>query len=293
MFPRVAIVIVMCLLAVGGCSFMPAHRAGPLSPVPLNGALFPDVERAVALHGLEERAVAECMRRRGQRYEPVRARISQENPYGLLSKIDAAADGYGLTSTALARPVVDPNEGWVARLPKRERTMWHSALLGSGHHYATARASGTVSLRIALDGCVHLSRVALYGDGWEQTQLTVEGLTTRVVMIVMASDTFTAAQTRWATCMQARGHDVDTIQQARGRVQAAVSRAGVGRAALRKVGRRELRLASLDAECQQTSRLAEAARTAQHRAESALPDRSRRVVADLMNRQDRALHRSP
>ncbi|MVO86400.1 hypothetical protein GPA10_16940 [Streptomyces sp. p1417] len=288
-----AVVIALCLLVVGGCSRAPAHRGDDPPPAPFDGATVVPAEQAKSLHASEERAVAACMRQRGFAYRPVPAgRTVAESPYGLLSETQAAADGYGLTADLLAGPPDDPNARVLARLDPERRGAWRAALTGTGRHERILRAPGSPDLRINTDGCVHLGRRVLYGSAWEQTELTVAGLTARVIDRVLADPAFRGAQRTWADCLRAKGEPFATLQDARGAVQRAAHKAGDDRAALRAVGRRELQLARRDAACQRQSGLAEAVRAAQGRVEAALPASSRRQVTTLTDLRKRALDAS-
>ncbi|MEU9000210.1 hypothetical protein AB0C95_36250 [Streptomyces caniferus] len=288
-----AVMVALCLLAVGGCSQAPAHRGdGPL-PAPFDGAAVASVEQAKSLHESEERAVAACMRQRGFSYREVPAgRIVAENPYGLLTEAQAAGDGYGLTADLLAGPPDDPNAQFLARLDPRHRAAWRNALTGTGKHERTLSAPGSPDLRINTDGCVYLGRRALYGSEWEQAELTIAGLTARVTNRVLADSGFRSAQRTWADCMRAKGEPFATLQDARGAIQNAVNKAGSDRVALQNVGRRELQLAERDAACQRQSDLAEAVRTAQKRVEAALPASSHRQAAKLADLRKQALSSS-
>ena len=287
----VTILIATLILAVGGCAGAPAHRGnGPL-PVPLGDDMVVSAPQAAALHQAEERAIVSCMAQRGFSYEPVPVapRQSTDNPYGLLSESEAATNGYGLSATALAGPVKDPNEQVVAQLPIPRRDAWHDALLGTGRHQATLSAPGVAPLQIDLDGCVHVARDSLYGKDWEQAQLTVEGLVAQIVAQVTTDQGFVTAQTSWAACMKANGENLATLQQARGLVQDAVATADGDRAALQNVGRRELHVAVVDAGCQRVSDLADAVRAAQERSEARLPASSRQAVVTVVAGRDRVL----
>ncbi|NKQ24167.1 hypothetical protein [Streptomyces galbus] len=291
---RPAVVIALCLLAVGGCSPAPAHRGDDPPPAPFGGAAVASVEQAKSLHRSEERAVAACMRQRGFPYREVPVgRTVADNPYGLLTEEQAARDGYGLTADLLAGPPPDPNAQLLARLDPARRAAWRDALTGTGKQVRTLSAPNSPDLRINTDGCVYLGRRAMYGSEWEQARLTVTGLTARVIDRVLADPGFRRAQRTWADCLRADGEPFATLQDARGAIQDSANRAGSDRVALQAVGRRELRLAERDAACQRRSDLAGAVRAAQKRAEAALPASARRQVAELADLRKRALSSPP
>ncbi|MEU2135297.1 hypothetical protein [Streptomyces sp. NPDC018352] len=277
-----AVVIALCLLAMGGCSEASPHRDGDALPAPFDGVSVVPVEQAESLHESEERAVAGCMRQRGFSYRSVPAgRPVVENPYGLLTSVRAARDGYGVTSVLLAGPPHDPNAKLLAHLDEGRRTAWQNALTGTGKRKRTLSAPDSPDLYINTDGCVYLGRRAVYGGEWEQAELTVSGLTAQVIARVTADPGFRTAQRSWADCLRGKGESFATLQEARGAIQDAAAKAGRGRSALQELGRRELQLAGRDAACQRRSNLAKAVRTAQKRVEAALPTSSRRQAAAL------------
>ncbi|MGW0430423.1 hypothetical protein ACWDZZ_25825 [Streptomyces sp. NPDC002990] len=282
--------IALCLLAVSGCSDAPARRDAGALPAPFDGAGSATAQQSSALHRAEERAIASCMRDRGFSYLPVpAARPTTDNPYGLLTGAQAAADGYGLTSAALAGPAEDPNEQALAPLSEDRRAAWRNALIGTGGQQRTLNAPGSPSLHINTDGCVHLGRQGLYGSAYDQAELTVEGLTAQVVTQVSADEAFVAAQGSWARCMRGRSESARTLQEARASIQDALGAIGDDRARLRELGRRELRLAGHDAACQRESGMAAAVRTVQERIEASLPEESRQQGAALAELRKRAL----
>ncbi|SHL19951.1 hypothetical protein [Actinacidiphila paucisporea] len=282
--------IALCLLAVGGCGQAPTHRGSDVLPAPFDGIDAVPLQQARLLHESEERAVATCMRQRGFPYLTVPpGRLAEENPYGLLTQAQAAQDGYGLTAALLAGPPPDPNAKFLAQMDEGRRTAWQNALTGSGKHERILRAPDSPEMRINTDGCVYLGRRAFYGSSWEQTELTVSGLVVRVIAGVTSDPGFRTAQQTWADCMRGRGESFTTVQEARGAIQGAASKAGSDRLALQNLSRRELQLAGRDATCQRQSALVAAVRAAQKRAEAALPDASRQQAAKLANLRKQAL----
>ncbi|MFF1505924.1 hypothetical protein [Streptomyces sp. NPDC058326] len=290
---RPAALFVLCLLAVGGCSSAPAHRDASSLPVPLDGATVVPERQAGTLYEAEERAVGACMHRRGFAYEPVRAgRYVPVNPYGLLTEDAARTDGYGLASVALAGRPDDPNATAVARLDETRRTAWQKALTGSGERQITLTAKGAPSLRVNTDGCVYLARREVYGGGWEQAEVDATGVSTEVVSRVAAAPEFLAAQRTWAACMAEQGETVTTLQEARGLVQDALSKAGDDREALLRTGRREQELAVRDALCQDRGDLAGVTRTAQERVQARLPKTSWAKATQVRELREQALRRT-
>ncbi|MGR3932515.1 hypothetical protein [Streptomyces sp. BRA346] len=171
------------------------------------------------------------------------------------------------------------------------QTAWQRALTGTGHHQRVLTAPGAVTLRINTDGCVYRARRALYGAAWEQAELRLQGLGAKVVTEVTHDRAFRAAQRAWASCMRDNGDDVTSLQQARGLIQDAVTRAGRARPALQRVGDRELRLSGHDAACQRKTDLAAAVRTAQKRVEARLPASSWKVVTTVKELRGQALRK--
>ncbi|RSD16369.1 hypothetical protein [Amycolatopsis eburnea] len=280
----------LCLLPLGGCGDAPAQPGAVAQPVPLHGATVtpPEVDRA--LHEAEERSVGLCMQKRGFSYQPVPARQLPftENPYGLLSENEASVDAYGITALALTAAPDDPNLEVLARLESAGRAAWQATLTGTAQHRIVLAAPGAATLTISTDGCAFIGRETLYGQGWEQQQLTLDGLSADIVSTVLADAGFRKGEKAWATCMRRLGEVAESLQQARGLIQEAVTRAD-DRASLRRVGTDELRIARHDAACQHQANLAEVVRSVQDRVQAQLPESSWRVVGSVIDGRQRAL----
>ncbi|MEU7580076.1 hypothetical protein AB0B50_21035 [Streptomyces sp. NPDC041068] len=282
------------LLTVVGCSQAPDHRASMPLPVPLNGAAQPAPDEERVLHEAEERAVASCMRDKGfgyRRVPPVPA--PGANPYGLLTREEAEDDGYGMTSAALAAPGPDPNvrltEGWSTE----RRKGWERALVGTSRHERTITARHAPSLRVNTNGCVYQSQIELYGRGWEEARLALEGVNAKLLDDVTSTKAYAKGQRAWARCMRSRGEPYSTLDDARGAIQQQLAGAGTTPEALRRVARKELDLAVGDAQCQDESKLADIIRTGQRRAEKQLPDSAHRLAERVSAARQRVVADTP
>ncbi|MEV7024242.1 hypothetical protein [Kitasatospora sp. NPDC093558] len=212
------------------------------------------------------------MHDRGFGYQPVpAAELAPQNPYGLLDEQQARNDGYGMTSAALAQQrLSDPNQAETSKLPADRQEAWNTALVGTGHDQVTLSAPGAATLQINTDSCVYQSRNRLYGQGYDQLNLQITGLESQVIASVLQSQTFLAAQQRWADCIAGHGGTATTLQQDRAAVRDALAHAGSRPDALHATARAELDAAKLDATCQDTAHLAAAVQQAQADAETHL-----------------------
>ncbi|NEB12047.1 hypothetical protein G3I32_24925 [Streptomyces coelicoflavus] len=285
------------VLLAAGCGSASGGEAPVPDPRPLGRAAdFTAAERTV-LHHAEEAAVQRCMERRGFAYRPVPAadfrRSAESSPYGLLTSDRAAQDGYGMTGGLLQGQPPDPNATVRAALPEQERRQWQRALRGSRTEgpKQVIDVPGGPTVRVPADSCVQEATEEVYGKGWDERYLLVQGLRNRVVKKAMADDGVREAVARWADCMKKEGHAFRELQDGPRAVQRALDRAEKqgGRAALQKAGRTELRLARLDAGCQRSAKLAEAVDAAQTAVERALPTADRSALSAFRTARDQAL----
>lgn len=295
MIRRAAVPIILALLATAGCgTTAPGPSADAALPLPLGGAGYPTAGEQARLHTSEEALVAACMHAHGFDYRPVPAADRPTpNPYGLLTEKDAREDGYGMTSAALAElSLPDPNQAAVAALPAERRDAWDSALLGTGHSQTTVSATGAADLQVNTDSCVYEARTKLYGPGYDQLDLRVEGLDGTVVGAVSKDPDILGVQQKWSACMTRHGHPAATLQAARTRVEDELTQAGNRSDALHATARDELDLAQTDATCQKSVKFDDVVRDAQTRAEAALGAPAHDTAAELVAARHLALLRS-
>ncbi|NUV58152.1 hypothetical protein G6W55_00355 [Streptomyces sp. CAI-85] len=288
-------------LTAAGCSYggeQPGRGSTAPDVRPLSGATAISHADAVRLHDREERAVAACMRSRGQQYtaqpRTTSARSEETNPYGLLTPRRAAQDGYGIVGEYLYRltapaPADEPRE-----------TVWQQALTGTPAHRVTLRLPDGVSLEYSTDGCVARARTEVYGADWNTVEPVTVGLANRVIAAVEADPDHRAAVRRWSACMSKAGHPAKDLQAPRqavdSRLRTTVAEGGTGpdQDAVRALGRDEIRTARADADCQASTGLAEAVHDIQQTVEKRLlTERDRKTVASYVTDRRRALATEP
>ncbi|WP_256924981.1 hypothetical protein [Streptomyces sp. Amel2xC10] len=284
-------------LTAAGCSYgggQPGRGSTALDVRPLSGATAISHADAVRLHDREERAVAACMRARGQRYtaqpRTASARSEETNPYGLLTSRKAAQDGYGIVGEYVYRLTAP------APADEPRGTVWQQALTGTPAHRVSLRLPDGVSLEYSTDGCVARARAEVYGADWNTVEPLTVGLANRVIAAVEADPGHRAAVRRWSACMTRAGHPAKDLQAPReaidSRLRTAVSESSTGpdQDALHALGRDEIRTARADADCQGATGLAEAVRKVQQAVEkSLLTEHDRKTVAAYVADRRRAL----
>ncbi|MCX4744110.1 hypothetical protein OG455_01040 [Kitasatospora sp. NBC_01287] len=263
--------IAAVLLAVGlgaaGCAPAGGTAADPAQPAPFGNVVAGDPATLPALHRAYEQDTAACMLGRGYTYhpEPLSTQDSKppRNPYGLLTATEAGADGYGLTSGALAAPPADPNQA------RSTDSGWRTALLGTAAHQVTVQVPGGQAFFYNSDACLTTAEDQLYGPDYQRLHNTFQVLTNQVLTAVQQDPRYLAAQRDWAACMGRAGVAVKELADAPALVGDRLGQAGQDPAAVRAVGLDELRTARTDAGCQRSSALAAAVAAAQPGAERA------------------------
>lgn len=281
---------VLLALAAVGCSPDGEPGRGPaaLDIRPLSGATAYSHADAVRLHDREEDAIAVCMTSRDFAYakqpRTTSARSEETNPYGLLTPEKAAADGYGIVGEFLhlksaPSPVEEPRE-----------PAWQQALTGTPKHRVTMRLPDGVSLEYATDGCVARARAETYGSEWNTVEPYTVGLANRVIAAVEANPGYRAAIRRWSSCMTRAGHRAANLQAPRTALNSRLPKAAKSPAALRTLGRDEIRLANADARCQVETGLAGAVEVVQQTVEQRLLTADdRRTIARYTTDKHKAL----
>ncbi|MEW1780124.1 hypothetical protein [Streptomyces sp. NPDC086777] len=288
---RLAEIVVTAAAFTAGCSFPGSGGQGqvPLDPRPLSAALVTSVADTARLREHEESAVADCMARRGFRYEPERTTVSERavttNPYGLLRKDQARQDGYGVVGEILggtrdlAPPAVHHSTGWTKAL--------------QGTHVERFTLSTGVVLTYRPDGCAYQGREAAYGPGFNRLESELEGLQAAVMDQVEGDGRYIDALAEWSSCMRKSGYVYDDLQAPRKELARDVESTDGSDGALRSLGRKELRIASDDYDCERKVRLHETVYEAQRDAErSTLNDATRDDLRRYRTLKRKAL-RSP
>ncbi|MBB4895508.1 hypothetical protein FHS39_004586 [Streptomyces olivoverticillatus] len=222
-------------------------------PVP-----FPEIDfspdKQTALRQAEDRLVEGCMRDKGITYRVPNGSWKpdvQSNPYGLLTKSAASADGYLLPEES--EPSPDPE------LPDRENT----ALFGTEAHQKSIPLPLGGEIAVRTDSCYNTAQDQLYGKDWKALRHTFETLSYDVVTQVEKDSRFTAAQRSWAECLRSAHYPVTTLD-AMAPHAVKVLESVHGDAKATATVRKDLRaMAVQDAACQNRARLAEAVTAAQ------------------------------
>ncbi|MEU5094993.1 hypothetical protein [Streptomyces sp. NPDC020996] len=284
--------LLLGILGAAGCTQSGGTTPEPALPRPFDGVLSYDQRERQALHTADERLVADCMRRRGLRYQPqplVTGGTDPDdvNPYGLLTRAQARRDGYGITSARLAaRPPDDPNADR-AREPG-----WRRALLGTKSHEVRIRLPGGAEFFYNSDACVTRARQTLYGADYDRLSSTYQVLSNQVVTAVREDPRYLRAQHRWALCMRAAGVAVKSVDDPRGLVEQRLRRAADRPARLREVARYELKVSGQDADCQRTTGLTRTVAEAQARAETDAAGARTAELARLRDLRSAAVRRA-
>lgn len=269
--------IVVTAAITAGCSVAGTGDRGqvPFDPRPLSAALVTSVADTARLREQEESAVADCMARRGFRYEPERTTMSERavttNPYGLLRKEQARQDGYGVVGEILSRTVNH------APPATHHATGWTKALEGT--HVEEFKLPTGVVLTYRPDGCAYQGREAAYGLGWDRLENELEGLQAAVMGRVEKDGRYINALGKWSSCMQKSGYVYGDLQEPRKELARDMEATDGSDRALRSLGRKELRIASDDYACERRVRLHETVYEAQRYAEKSVLNDSTR--ADL------------
>ncbi|QOV36134.1 hypothetical protein IM697_39995 [Streptomyces ferrugineus] len=287
-------------LLVAGCSTSPGHEAAAEDqpdPHPLGGALRYTAAESAALHRAEEREVRKCMADRGFGYSVVPVGDTRgttaASPYGLLTRSQAAQNGYGLTVQRLREPPADPNAQRLSALSERDRRAWEEALKGTAdgpREEIELQDGPTVS--IPTDACVYVARKALYGTSWDRNYYTLQHLRGSIVKDTLDHALVKAAERKWATCMRDEGFRYQGRKDPLKAVKKRLDSARSDRAALRATGKEELRIAVRDAACQAEVGLAEQIARAQKRVEKALPQAGTSMLKDFRGARQAALKRA-
>ncbi|WP_344406797.1 hypothetical protein [Streptomyces longisporus] len=197
------------------------------------------------------------------------------NPYGLLREKQARQDGYGVVGEILS------GTGSHAPPAAHHSTGWTKALEGT--HVEKLTLSTGVVLTYRPDGCAYQGREAAYGSGWNRLENELEGLQATVMDQVEKDGRYINALAKWSSCMRKSGYSYDDLQAPRQELARDMESTGRSDRALRSLGRKELRIASDDYDCERKVRLHETVYEAQRDAEKSTLNDS--AQADLRRYQ--------
>ncbi|MFF0410722.1 hypothetical protein ACFYUY_09800 [Kitasatospora sp. NPDC004745] len=290
---RIALALAASLLGLGaaGCSSSGGTTTPGAQPRPFDGVTHYDEQQRLALHGAEESLVASCMRGRGFDYRPAGLTTGDHrvdaNPYGLLTGAQAAADGFGVISTALdLKPAADPNQAHAGEEP------WQAALLGTEAHRVTVDLPDRQQFFYNDDSCLASARDSLYGPDYFRLFNTFQVLGGKVVAGVRADGRFTAAEARWRDCMSAAHRPATHLGDPVAAIDQQVEQDGTDPAKTRELIGGELALAGASARCQQQAGLADAVARAQADVERTVLGADQSLLDQLRTLRGRALARA-
>ncbi|MGW8992428.1 hypothetical protein ACWGRF_21185 [Streptomyces zhihengii] len=253
-----------------------------------------DAER-VLLQRAKEALVRECMEREGFSYWVVQpASVEERGGYGYVQDdLDwAGKHGYGglLERQAVKARVNDPNNAYLAKLPRAETARYEKTLDGSeSGPQVSAELPGGGTVRAPRDGCRAEAEGRLYGDygSWFRVRKTTENLTPLFVPDLLRDERFVKALGAWAVCMREAGHpyaDPPAVRAAMEELTDGLSPAHAHAT--------EVEVATAEARCATTSRLADTARSLEREYRDAQLRPYGDVVAELRRMEAGALARA-
>ncbi|MDO0935736.1 hypothetical protein QQY66_30155 [Streptomyces sp. DG2A-72] len=287
-------------LLVAGCSTASGHGAtadNQPDPRPLGGPLHFTAAESSALHRAEEQEVQKCMAGRGFDYTVVPVgdvqREAAASPYGLLTRSQAAQDGFGLTVQRLRKPPTDPNAQRVSALSESDGHAWEEALKGApdGPREEIQLQDGP-TISVPTDACVSVARRALYGTAWDRSYYTLQNLSILIVRDTLDHALVKAAERKWAACMRDEGFSYQNRQDPLKAVKKQLDSVESDAAVLRTVGKEELRIAVQNAACQAEVGLAEQIDRAQKQVEGELPEARKSLLKEFRTARQTALKRA-
>ncbi|MFJ9610180.1 hypothetical protein ACIRS1_27945 [Kitasatospora sp. NPDC101176] len=250
-----ALAAVLLGLGAAGCSTSGGTTPPGAPPRPFGGVTHYDEQQRAALHDAEEVLVTGCMRERGFDYRPQGLVTGDHrvdaNPYGLLGADQAAADGFGVISTALhLKQAADPNQEHDAD------QAWKAALLGTDAHRVTVDLPGQQQFYYNGDSCLTRARDTLYGPDYFRLFNTFQVLGGKVVAGVQADGRYAAAEGRWRDCMSAAHQSATHLADPVAVIDQRVKQDGGDPAKTHDLIGGELSLARTSARCQDQAGLA-------------------------------------
>jgi hypothetical protein len=215
------------------------------------------------LEKAEQVLTRDCMRRLGFLYD-VTAPGKPPDDRDFLYVIDdpawAAQHGYGTDLQRQAERLrqADPNLRYLKTLPPQRQVAASNALNGVGPAYVQAELPTGGVVRHYSDGCMVDAQTRLYGDfgAWYRAKKVTENLVAVRRSRVITDSTVAAALPGWAACMHRNGQPFDTPEAAR---------ASLPRLNTDGAQQVEIRRATAEAHCAQSTGLAQTVHAADHR----------------------------
>ena len=283
------------LLVVAGCAQSPAKPAGPGAAAPQHGLVSPlggltnqSPRQSARLQLAVDMLIATCMRTRSFTFHvpplpmpPAAAFVP--NAYGLLSVPTASRQGYGI-SDAFLRDEKDQQIGSSPQ-PGAHKAGFTQALIGTPAAAKSISVPGGSRVKFNANGCSAIAIGRLYGDSWNNVYFTVSALVFHIVQQVESSAAWKTAAKAWSECVrEGYGTSFANPDAAAASVRKTASAQLAGLSAgefsqrLKSVRAGEVRLAVIDARCQDRTGLPAAAAKAQYAMERPY---EKRYAADL------------
>ncbi len=267
--------------------FVPALLAAVLLAGCGSEPVLPDDD--TALRNAEQVLLRKCMQRAGFEYSVVDAQPvpdAREFPYVVDDVAWARRHGYGSDLRKLQEKAreEDPNQRYFRSLPPQRRAEALKAANGDRSRQVSVTTPDGATMGRDPGSCRSQAQQALYGDlrAWFEAQSTVDWLTSARQQRVSADPAWAVAVRPWADCMAAAGHQHADPAHARA---SATADSPLPRDD-------EIRLAVAEAECANSSGLAEAARTLDRKHDDELRAGHRAVVDTHQRLRSEALPRA-
>lgn len=275
----------LLMATTAGCA------AEAATPVPSGGgSRRPSGNPEQTLHLAEQLLIKSCMEKRGYQYwiEPWRAADAAHRfPYVLDDAAWAKAHGYGsdVLRKREAQALRDPNQKYFRSTPADRRPALLSAINGPRPQGLSARLPTGLLVTHSDQGCVADAERELYKDlsAWFRVTRVRDSLGGMRVALVLGDKRYRAATKPWSTCMRGRGYAYRSPAEAR--------------AAVTQPGRtwphsEEVRLASAEAACAESSGLSSVAKNLDAKYRTELRRRHPKETADLTRLKREALPRA-
>ncbi|MFE9448386.1 hypothetical protein [Streptomyces sp. NPDC006739] len=289
---RAPALVATALLAatVAGCAAAGGASAPVPAPAGASGRPAPGGDDRT-LQLAEQLLIKGCMEKRGFAYWTEEPRTAADGarrfPYVVDDPAWARAHGYGTDLyRARQREVLrDPNQRYLRSLPASRGPALVSALNGARPQGLSARLPNGVRVTHSDQGCAAEAQRELYKDlpAWFRATRVRDSLDGMRVGLVLGDAKYRAATEPWARCLRGRGYPYRSPAEAR--------------AAATEPGRewphaREVRLASAEAACAESTGLASVAKSLDAKYRTELRRRYPEEAADLARLRREALPRA-
>jgi hypothetical protein len=289
-----AAVLLIVGLGAAGCSASGGTSAPDTAGLrPFQGATYYSPDQRALLRAAEERLLVGCMARKGFSYRPQTASAAGDpgpmdvSPYALVDPAQARVNGFGIISAAL-----DDGNGAASVSAEPSGAGWSDALEGTASHRVQIALPDGQGYFYNSDSCLSSVDGYLYGAGYQTLYDSFQVWTNQVVARVLADPRYQAAQRRWAACMKAARTPYSSLSGPTATVYQELDAIGADHGRLQAAIRSELRLAVVDAACQQQARLGQVVAAVQDEMQSAVLGKNTSEVGELLALRRKALTRA-